>query len=141
MRQLPSKFTLTLVKNMNSIAYNNSSRGVFFVEITSEDIDGITELTGKLLYSRNGKAPITVFSTMYNNPSIKNKKQLLYEFNTIFDEDIVKYIISARDYMDSNKEYFSINTLVNKKSRQKKIFNNFEKTLNYYEDCEEVVQD
>ena len=140
MRHLPSKFTLTLVKNMNSIAYNNSSRGVFFVEITSEDIDGITELTGKLLYSRNGKTPITVFSTMYNNPSIKNKKQLLYEFNTIFDENIVKYIISARDYMDSNKEYFSINTLVNKKSRQKKIFNNFEKTLNYYEDCEEVVQ-
>ena len=141
MRQLPSKFTLTLVKNMNSFAYNNSSRGVFFVEITSEDIDGITELTGKLLFSRNGKTPIVVFSTMYNNPDIKNKKQLLYEFNTIFDENIVKYIISARDYMDSNKEYFSINTLVNKKNRQKKIFNNFEKTLNYYEDCEEVVQD
>ena len=141
MKHLPSKFTLTLVKNMNSIAYNNSSRGVFFVEITSEDIDGITEFTGKLLYSRSGKSPIVVFSTMYNNPSVKNKKQLLYEFNTIFDENIVKYIISARDYMDSTKEYFSINTLVNKKSRQKKIFNNFEKTLNYYEDCEEVVQD
>ena len=141
MRQLPSKFTLTLVKNMNSIAYNNSSRGVFFVEITSEDIDGVTELTGKLLYSRNGKAPIVVFATMYNNPSIKNKKQLLYEFNTIFDENIVRYIISARDYMDSNKSYYSINTLVHKQSRQKKIYNNFEKTLNYYEDSEEIVQD
>ena len=141
MKHLPSRFTLTLISNMNNIAYDNRSKGAFFVEITSDDVEGITEYTGRLLYSRNGKAPIVVFATMYNNPSMKNKKQLLYEFNTIFDENIVRYIISARDYMDSNKSYYSINTLVHKQSRQKKIYNNFEKTLNYYEDSEEIVQD
>ena len=141
MKHLPLRFTLTLISNMNNIAYDNRSKGAFFVEITSDDVEGITEYTGRLLYSRNGKAPIVVFATMYNNPSIKNKKQLLYEFNTIFDENIVRYIISARDYMDSNKSYYSINTLVDKQSRQKKIYNNFEKTLNYYEDSEEIVQD
>lgn len=123
-----------MVKQMSRLAESNGVQGYFFVEITSEQVKGVLEFTGRLLYFRRRYPMLEVFRIQYNNPSLKSEKAVLREFNDLFDEALVTYIINARDYKSDSKNYFSIKTLTTDKKIYIKTFNNFEKILSRHEE-------